>query len=102
MFGLSIEPGEGAAVATPSTGPTLGGEPGLNAGHAGAALLAVAHRLGCRRDMAHGLSDALTPAAVGNTQPNRLLGVLLVAVVFALLAGPVMGIDPSILPTWAR
>jgi sodium-dependent dicarboxylate transporter 2/3/5 len=32
----------------------------------------------------------------------NLLGILLVTVFFALLAGPVMGIDPSLVPEWAR
>lgn len=32
----------------------------------------------------------------------NVLGVLLVALGFALLAGPIMGIDPSVLPAWAR
>jgi hypothetical protein len=31
----------------------------------------------------------------------NLVGVILVAVVFALLAGPVMGIDLGLLPAWA-
>jgi sodium-dependent dicarboxylate transporter 2/3/5 len=32
----------------------------------------------------------------------NLLGIVLVVVVFALLAGPTMGIDPSVMPAWAQ
>ena len=32
----------------------------------------------------------------------NLIGVILVALMFALLAGPAMGIDPSVVPAWAR
>jgi len=32
----------------------------------------------------------------------NIIGVALVALFFALLSGPIMGIDPSVLPAWAR